>query len=123
MQTISITRLRGFVAQAQGAHAAMMAANERYREANTALTRAKDALRAYDDSAHARNAARKAHDSNYDHRARYVQDVRNAEEALTAAEAAQAAASEDWDAASSLANRGREHARSHGVLPPDMEKN
>lgn len=122
MPRIDTARLRRFVAQKEAAHAAMIRANEHYREAKQELTRAREALHRYDDSAGAISAARTGgHSVEINHRARYVRSVEIAQEGLNAAEAAQEAASETWQHASALGTSAINYARDMGHLPADME--
>lgn len=114
---ISLARLRKFHEAGLNAHAALRAANDRWRAAKRGLEDARTALRIYDDSAHANSA--KA-DRFHRERDKVQRDVDIATEAVGAADAARDHANDVWSLANSLASRGRGFAAEMGVLPADL---
>ena len=114
---ISLSRLRKFHEAGAAAHAALGAANDRWRAAKRSLEDARTALRIFDDTAHGNSA--KA-DRFQRERDKLQRDVDAAMQAVEAAEAARDHAGDVWSLANGLASRGRAYAADMGVLPADL---
>lgn len=116
--TISIPKLRKFMAEADAAHAALMAAGEKVRHTRRDFNAAKETLRIFNDAGPIEG--RPGKDDETRMKARIERELKVATDALEAAEAARSDVYERYDLARSLAHRGRDYAASLGVLPADM---
>ena len=116
--TISIPRLRRFIAESDAAHAALIAAGDKVRHARKDYNAAKEALQVFHDAGPMEG--RPGKDDEKRMQVRLEKDLKTAADALGAAEAARTDVYERYDLARSLASRGRDYVASLGLLPADL---